>query len=402
VSSPPGVENPGLSVAIVGAYPPDPSVIGNGVEAVVLNLIEGLRVAPGIRVEVVSSATSIRDEKVVYRDGVPVHFIPSTRRLRNLTFDAMNKGRVRRKVAALKPDILHVHNHALFPYIGLHAPLQPTVTTVHGIVFEEVKYQREARDWLRKPLRRQLERMTLGRCREVIAVSDYVASAIRPLTPGRITVIENPVAERYFSIGAARSSEDRVAGAGPTVLFAGGLMRLKNVLDLIRAVELVRTSIPGIELRVAGAVRDPEYFKAAQQYVATRGLGDCVHFLGQLSEPELGREYERCGVVASASHEETAGMVFQQAMAAGIPVVATKVGGIPFIVKDGETGLLVTPGDVQQLAAALGDVLNGPGRRASLGAAGRHEALRRFTPAGVAARTIELYREMAQRHGAAH
>jgi len=385
-----------LSLVIVGPYPPDPSIIGNGVEAVVVNLVAGLRKVPTIRVAVVSTTDTVASETVVAREDVVTYYLPSARRLSNITLGAVTKARVRQKITQLKPDVVHVHDHTNFPYIGFRRAPCPVVATVHGLRFEETKYETEPLDWLRRPPRRYLERLVLRRSREVIAVSDYVQRAIGPLTRARITVIDNPVAECYFSvwdrrIGRARRAE---VPSRATVLFAGGITRRKNVLGLIQAIELLRRDVVGIELRIAGGVRDEQYYETLEHFVSEHSLQQEVRFLGQLSEPALCEEYERCTVVASASHEETAGMIFQQAMAAGVPVVATRAGGIPSIVTDDQSGILIAPDDLRQLAEALRVTLGDPARRSRFADAGRRIALERFTATRAAARTLEVYRGM--------
>lgn len=174
-------------------------------------------------------------------------------------------------------------------------------------------------------------------------------------------------------------------------------MRRKNLLDLFRAVSAVRSDYPDIELRVAGTVQDQNYFESLLQYVGANHLQSAVTFLGQLSQPSLLLEYAQCSLVASASHEETAGMVFQQAMAAGRPVLGTCVGGVPDIVENERTGILVPAGDVGQLAHGLRRLLDSASLRDRMGRAGRQLALDRFTTDVVVAQTLDVYRRIAAR-----
>jgi glycosyltransferase involved in cell wall biosynthesis len=239
----------------------------------------------------------------------------------------------------------------------------------------------------------------LRRSRELIAVSEYVQRAIGSLTEARITVIDNPVADRYFSVGDRRMGRGNGAEppSPPTVLFAGGITRRKNILGLVQAIALLHRDGASVELRIAGGVRDEQYFRGLQQFVAAHSLQRHIRFLGQLAEPALLEEYERCTIVASASHEETAGMIFQQAMAAGVPVVGTRAGGVPSIVCHDESGILTAPGDPAQLAEGLRVTLADPARRWRFAVAGRRIALDRFTVSRAAERTVALYRDMIMR-----
>jgi starch synthase len=100
-------------------------------------------------------------------------------------------------------------------------------------------------------------------------------------------------------------------------------------------------------------------------------------------------------VFACPSLYEPLGIVNLEAMACGTAVVGSRVGGIPEVVADGRTGLLVPPGDPGALAAALNELLGDPGRAAALGRAGRNRALAEFSWAQIAAQTAELYAALA-------
>jgi glycosyltransferase involved in cell wall biosynthesis len=104
---------------------------------------------------------------------------------------------------------------------------------------------------------------------------------------------------------------------------------------------------------------------------------------------------EGCDVFCLPSHAEGLPLVLLEAMARGKPVVATAVGGTPELVVDGETGLLVPPGDVGALAAALGTLLRDPVRASRLGAAGRRRVLQNFSAESASERVLGLYRDGA-------
>ena len=374
-----------LKVALVGAYPTVTDRIANGVEAVVVYLKQGLVSMPEVELTIVSTRADVSHVSRSEEPDCTVHFLPSSRHFGNLSLGIPDKWRVVQLLKAITPDVVHVHNHALYPFI-CSSPLFPTVTTVHGFVFKETLFGRERMDSVRKFPRLFLETVVFQRVRHVIAVSEYVGQLVREKSRASVSVIDNPVGGRFFQLQG-----HEVAGR---ILFVGTITRRKNLLDLLRAVSLLRPQLPTIDLRIAGAFTEPFYAEEVRGFVAENALQGAVSFLGHLSEADLLKEYETCQVVASASHEETAGMIFQQAMAAGRPVVSTRTSGIPDIVSDGKSGLLVDPGNSRALAEALHLLLKTPDLRHQMGVWGKAEARRRFRPEVVARQTYDVYRNL--------
>jgi glycosyltransferase involved in cell wall biosynthesis len=372
-----------MRVVIIGPHPL--STISNGVEAVVVYLLEGMRALDGLELFVISGRHDIDKELVQKFDGYTVLFLPAPRRFGNITMGLMEKRRTRELLRELRPDVVHVHNHPNYPYL-FSRPSFPTVTTIHGLIFQEVKYGSGFMDDLRKWPRVLHERLALNKIEEPAAVTPYVRDMIRPWTKARIHILENPVSEKFFHAEDLPTSK--------SILSVGLIIRRKNFLDLFKAVHLLRPRLPELELRIVGGVGDDSYLMELRRFVEEHELQNSIRFLGSLNEEQLVREYTSCGVVALASSEESAGMVFQQAMAARKAVVATRVGGVPDIVDHGRTGLLVESGKVGELADALSTVLQDEDLRIRLGQAGRQEALKRFHPKMVAVRTYSLYQQL--------
>ncbi|HET9317359.1 MAG TPA: glycosyltransferase family 4 protein, partial [Vicinamibacteria bacterium] len=119
-----------------------------------------------------------------------------------------------------------------------------------------------------------------------------------------------------------------------------------------------------------------------------------VRVLGRVSDPLLHALYERADLFVHATRFEGSSLVTLEAMAHGLPVVATRAGGIPDKVIEGQTGRLVEPGDVAALAGAIGALLGSPDERRRLGAAGRAHVLAWFAWPVLVDRTIALYEEL--------
>jgi len=184
----------------------------------------------------------------------------------------------------------------------------------------------------------------------------------------------------------------RVRHPRKEILFVGGYWRRKGVFDLIEAFSQVVDTIPDVELILIG-FPDEQDRREAENMWQERGLSDKVKMLGWVGEKEKGKKLETAGVFVLPSYGEGMPMGIMEAMAAGVPVVATTVGGIPEEVADGETGYLIPAGDSEALADRLLKILSSPELATRMGEAGRKRAKEQFDLGTVVQRVAALYRE---------
>ena len=183
----------------------------------------------------------------------------------------------------------------------------------------------------------------------------------------------------------------------PSVVFVGRVTRQKGLPVLLRAARMID---PAAQLVVcAGQADTPELAAevgklAAELRSARSGV---VWISGMLAKPEVIQILSHATVFACPSLYEPLGIVNLEAMACGSAVVGSRVGGIPEVVADGETGLLVPPGDPAALAEAINALVRDPARAARLGRRGRERAVAEFSWASVAAQTASLYETLADR-----
>jgi glycosyltransferase involved in cell wall biosynthesis len=175
----------------------------------------------------------------------------------------------------------------------------------------------------------------------------------------------------------------------PRLLCVGRLIPIKGHLVLLRAFAAAHREVPELELRVAG--RGPLH-PALRSLIAELGLEPHVRMLGQVSP--IQKAIEDVGVVVVPSLGEGFGMVALEAMERARPVIASAVGGLVDIVRDGEDGILVPAGEVEPLAQAILELVSEPARGARLGAKGREHALRWFQDSRSLDRTEILYRSL--------
>lgn len=373
-----------LDLVMLAPYPENPSMIERGVESVTVYLLEGLKAIKKLNIQVISFSNKVDKPETSTINGIKVHFLPRQHRFGNITLLAIERYRARRKIEKIAPDIIHNQYHFEYPYVG-SKPKCKTIATVHGIAYKESPYEKEKWDWVRKYPRIYMERIVLRNLNHIICVTNYVKENIEHLTNANLYVIENPVSNKYFEI---QNKEIPYR-----VLFVGAIIKRKNIIDLLKAINLLKDKTQ-IELHVVGIPEERYYYKILNDYVNSMKLQNNVKFVGPLSEEELLEEYRQCALLVLCSYEESAGMVLQQAMAAGKPVIANRVGGVPCIVNDELTGFLVEIGDIMELANKIDIVLRNKDLRNSLGEMAKKEALQRFKPEIIAQKTFEVYRKI--------
>jgi glycosyltransferase involved in cell wall biosynthesis len=174
---------------------------------------------------------------------------------------------------------------------------------------------------------------------------------------------------------------------GPRLAVVGRLIPIKGHATLLEAVAAARQRVPELTLEIAG---EGELGPELRATTTRLGLDDAVSFLGRVAPatPVL----ERAAIVVVPSLGEGFGMVALEAMERGRPVIASAIGGLPEIVADGRTGLLVPPDDPAALADAIVELATDRARAAALGAAGRARALEEFSQERCTDRIEELYR----------
>ena len=285
--------------------------------------------------------------------------------------------------------VLHVHaaSRASFwrklPFIGAALAMRwPVVFHLHGGGFATF-YEREC-----GPLGRAAVRFVMARAARVIVVSERWKGWVRStFADARVDCVPNGVPLR----SAAWDARDPAR-----IAFVGRLTREKGVFDLIEAVALLRASHPRVRLELAGD-GDAD---AIARHAYELGIGDRVLIRGWCAAGARERILARTGVFALPSHAEGLPMSLLEAMAAGCPVVASRVGGIPDAVHDGTEGLLVPAGDVAALAAALARVLSDRDLAARLGASAQVAIARRHSPAAAIDRIGRIYASLGLVPGA--
>jgi glycosyltransferase involved in cell wall biosynthesis len=241
------------------------------------------------------------------------------------------------------------------------------VVALKGIIADELRNERGLVRAL-LGVQARWERLNTERADRVVVPSGYsaaVASKIYGVPAERLAVVPEPI-----DLGEWRRRFAAVAPAprgGVTVLSVARMYPRKRLEDLLRAAAVLRQRIPEVRVRIVGEGPESVRLRALHGVL---GLGDTVTFLGEVSRQALAVEYVRADCFCLPSVQEGFGIVFAEAMAAGLAVVACRAAAVPEIVTDRRTGLLVNRESPEELAMALETLLRNEGLRADLGAGG--------------------------------
>ncbi|HKK27301.1 MAG TPA: glycosyltransferase family 4 protein [Gemmatimonadota bacterium] len=263
------------------------------------------------------------------------------------------------------------------------------ITSLKGVMADEMRFERGATR-LRFALLSRLEGRNARIADRVVVTSRYSAGrAVEAygLDPSRVRVVPEGIdLARWPAPGPGPERDGGAAAGPPTVLSVARQYPRKDTRTLVGAMPRVLEALPTARLRVIGG--GPE-LPSLRRLAARIGVAGAVDFAGEVDDRErIRREYARAHAFALPSLQEGFGIVFLEAMASRLPVVAARAAAVPEVVPHGEAGLLVPPGDREALAEALVRLLRDPGLRDRMGARGR-EHVRRFDWPRVARRFLE-------------
>lgn len=227
----------------------------------------------------------------------------------------------------------------------------------------------------------------------VFALTPYDKTELvrRGVNPKKIRIIPNGVEEIFFEQPDVESFKSKYRIDGRIVLNVGRLHPMKGLEILVRAFPLVLDQNKDANLLLIGP--NEGSLRKLVDLSERLGIRNNLIWLDRLTGKELVSAYYSCDVFASSSFGEAFGISLLEAQASGKPVVATRVGGVPFVVKNRETGLLVSPGKIQDLANALNLLLREEKMRSKMGNEARKWA-QSFCWEKVSRRILNLYVEL--------
>jgi glycosyltransferase involved in cell wall biosynthesis len=285
----------------------------------------------------------------------------------------------RRKLREIDPDLVHGQGTERDCSISGVLSGFPCVMTIHGNMRVMARLAQSpplSFHWLAA----RLESFTLPRALGVICITNYTRHEVESLNP-RTWVVPNAVDASFFGIEPAPVD-------GPTILCVGNICPRKNQNAFIQALDGLA---PEGSFRIVflGASNPADsYFRDFLELTITRPWCNYMGFTGRDS---LKNWLGKATALILPSLEDNCPMVVLEAMAAGVPVAAGRVGGVPDLIREGETGLLFDPSQAREMREATAQLLSGDPSISNRALQAKKEALDRFHPQVIARRHVEIY-----------
>ena len=293
---------------------------------------------------------------------------------------------VRRKLREIRPDL--VHGQGTERYCALAAVFSgfPNVLTIHGNMRRLAKISR-ARPFSFPWLAARLERLAVPRSGGVICLSRHTQEQVAGLA-ARTWIVPNAVEGWFFETDA------KPLPAPPLpkqIVCVANILPLKNQVQLIRALDPL-AGRERFELVFFGsAARGNSYVEEFFGLLADRPW---CRFAGFANRAGLRSAYGRATLLVLPTLEDNCPMAVLEAMAAGVPVAASRVGGIPDLISDGADGLLFDPNQMESIRVVVEKLIGSEEERIKMAMSAKRKALDRFHPRKVAAEHLEIYRQV--------
>jgi glycosyltransferase involved in cell wall biosynthesis len=345
-------------------------------------LLQGFAAMPEIEVHVISCAQQPMHSAEQIAENISYHglHVPKIGWLRTGYQGCIRA--VRKKLKEIRPDIVHGQGTERDCAISAVFSGHPNVITIHGNMRLIAQLNR-ARPFSFEWLAARLESFTVPRANGVVCITHYTRNAVADLAK-KTWVVPNAVDAGFFEVRPGINPE-----RPPMILCVGAICPRKNQNALMRALDPLAAKQKFRLIFIGGASRAEAYGREFFELLVTRPW--CEH-VGFVDRERLKSRMREAALLALPSLEDNCPMVVLEAMAAGVPVVASKVGGVPDLIEDGQTGLLCDPLDAASMRGAVEKMLNELGLGRRLAADANRRARERFHPTVIARRHLEIYR----------
>ena len=312
-----------IRVALGSVYPLDEKSINGGVEAVAYYLSQGLTNREDIELHIISCSSSITCDFTEHRENIVIHRLRVGGNFHNLRVNSTDMWKVRETYRKIHPDIVHAQGFTEYA-MGVD-PGQILLLAIHGIesIAPQMKSTHHFRGFTgmyRRWTGNLIITNSIKRASGIISNAGNYTLAFPTLTEGKkLFLIANPIAPAFYNIKRQYSEEKTTTD----MLWVGIISERKNVLGLIHAYSRIIDQYPNTRLFLVGRVGEDWYYQKMKEAIVELGLGNHVQILGPVDNENLLKLYAEADIFALSSIEESAPMAIAQAMASGLPVIAS-------------------------------------------------------------------------------
>lgn len=351
-----------MKLAMLGTYPVDGNIniINGGLEAVVVNIVKGLTRYNDIEMHIITASHCIDKNQDIVLNGINIHAVPLDRKFGNITFYSSVIKRLHGKIKQITPDIIHTHELGYYTLAALRSGHKKVVVSTHGIANTNKGIGCDIADKIRRYLRYCIYIKCLNKAENIIVNSPYIKEYISRFGKKNIYELDNPVSDIFFNMNNKLEEEQRI-------LFVGHICEAKGIMTSLQSLNILKKVFGKIKFILAGPIVDRNFYLQATKYVEKNGLDSVVNFLGRLDENNLKEEYDKASIVILPSNQDVAPLAVLQAMAAGKAIVASNVGGMPYIIDDRINGFLIAPKNHIALAKKISSLIEDADLRKQFG-----------------------------------
>ena len=329
---------------LVPGFPLKRENIRGGVHAALANLLEGFESMNDISVRVVSFNREV-SENTSYRwsDSIEVfHYKMLKLPFKAITYLLKGPGILKKNIDEFQPDIVHYQVGGNFFYTKLFGLKGvQSLVTIHGISYRQAKVDKSLVRKITLYWNALMTKLLIPYQR--IHISEYSRNIFESGDGNYYRIIYNAVPDKFFLVPEKKQLTNRL-------LYVGVINNAKNLKTLLDALLLLKEA--GVQFQldiIGGAVTDHAYFEMIKNYAA-KNLENFVFFQGWKNQDEVVEYLANTDVLVLPSRQETLPMSIAEAMAASKVVIATNVGGIPEMIRHGETGYMYEPDNHKELA----------------------------------------------------
>jgi len=372
-----------FKLAMVTAYPEIAGTVSGGVEGVAVCLAEKIAKETDWEVHVIAPSSTTTENHEI-RNGVYIHWVNMSKIPGFLSYWSLYRRKVHRVLDELNPDITHFQGIAGWTLFYK----KPYVLTMHGIIEKDVLHKGRFTNRLRYFVLYFIEKIARQKVRDVIIINQYVLDELEEQFSAKVWNISNPVQEIFFTNNRKLNIKRN------KILYVGCISELKNIKGIILAFKELVNINSNVELSICGKAEDENYLNECQELIKDFGLSKMVKFYGNVDRADLINHLSTSACLVLLSKQEVAPMVVAESMAMGVPVVASNICGLPYMIDDTKNGFLVDSKEVSEVASYMNRLLVDDGLNLTMSEESMKYAQLNYHPDEVVKKTIHVYKSI--------